>query len=517
MFARVGGITGGVGAGGSTISDLVVTLSVPPGRHTYKFLVDGVWTTHAALHALHPIEVSPDGVKHHVLIVEPLVQAHIHPPPHPTIAPVASAHERHLAVAAPAMNTRVISGDPRASVFRSASASAVQAINTSTAGGPRPSIPHPSISYGNSPSAVDIIAADIPPPRARLMAPRGSSFNTAPASSATPSTLSASALSRVPPEHRRSLLHRVGSGWRRRFSNRTADHLGLATASAGCYTTGPPSDIAQSSTQASVPSPAHSLSRSNFPTAEHYGSAIFRSQREAAAAAVLFPSSSEPVVSRCTEDKENIAHSHNAQTTRGPAPATPDRRRGHTIRASSRSNAVKVSMPMRVDEPRNSDEVNRHADNWRQMARHLQDNLHDPSGARELLAKAIAHREKHGLAYTAANAQVHTDLARNLSKADKITDAESHLRTALDIFDRLGMGSEQCADLKLYIGVMVDRQKRRQEAEILYRQALDMYRIHGVKGNNMNIAIKNLVLNLKKQNRGHEVVSVYGEYGRNDD
>lgn len=163
------------------------------------------------------------------------------------------------------------------------------------------------------------------------------------------------------------------------------------------------------------------------------------------------------------------------------------------------------------------DEVNKQADNWRQMARHLQDNLHDPLAARELLEKAIAHREKHGLDTSAANAQVHTDLARNLSKADLIVQAEQHLRIGLRIYNKLGMGSEHVADLQLYVGVMVDRQKRRPEAEELYKTALHLYKSNGVKGNNMNIAIKNLVLNLKKQNRLGDVPSVYAEYGDCDE
>lgn len=170
-----------------------------------------------------------------------------------------------------------------------------------------------------------------------------------------------------------------------------------------------------------------------------------------------------------------------------------------------------------MDEPRDEEEVNRQADNWRKMAKHLQDDLHDAVAARVLLQKAIDHREKHGLDCSAANAQVHTDLARNLSKAEKIADAEKHLRIALDIYHMLHMGSEHIADLQLYVGVMVDRQKRREEAEALYRQALEMYCLNEVKSNNMNIAIKNLVLNLKKQNRGHDIVEVYTRYGRSDD
>lgn len=169
---------------------------------------------------------------------------------------------------------------------------------------------------------------------------------------------------------------------------------------------------------------------------------------------------------------------------------------------------------MKVDEPRDVDEVNRQADNWRQMARHLQDDLHDPSAARQLLEKAIQHREKHGLARTPQNAQVHADLARNLSKADRLGDAEVHLRDALAIYHQLATPAEHIADLMLYVGVVVDRQKRRAEAESLYRKALAMYRQEGLKSNNVEIALSNLALNLRKQNREKEIEDMYREHGR---
>lgn len=62
------------------------------------------------------------------------------------------------------------------------------------------------------------------------------------------------------------------------------------------------------------------------------------------------------------------------------------------------------------------------------MALELQNYLHDSNGARErareLLFKAVKHCEEHGLGHTLENAQTQVDLARNLSKTDRLSDAE---------------------------------------------------------------------------------------------
>lgn len=512
--------------------DLIVNLRVPPGRHTYKFLVDGRWLTHPALHSKHPILVSDDGVKHHLLIVNP--------PPS-----VSALFSNNSVVSCNPLSANALASlpaahEPRPAVFRSASATSVPALMAATAAASsnEPLSGAASNSSGTTGLTVDISRmpanASMTSSAPRLVAPRGSSFNMAPP---TVAPLSTQALARMPVEQRRSLLHRVGSGWRKRFSSRPdGPFSGIAACATGNLATHnyyhqhnqPQHQPPQ--VQHPPPSPSLSLSRSHFPSPDRSGGALFRSSRDSVQSAAvsrpnanpaLFPSSSEPVVARAAyggfEDKENCSFGVNSSTRSGSA-TTPDRRRG-PLRGSSRSTAVKVSVsgPTRVDEPRDLEEVNKQADNWRKMAKHLQDNLHDAAAARVLLQKAIVHREKHGLECCAANAQVHTDLARNLSKAEKIVDAEAHLRTALEIYNTLGMGSEHIADLQLYVGVMVDRQKRREEAELLYRQALEMYCKNEVKSNNMNIAIKNLVLNLKKQNRGHDIVEVYTTYGRCDE
>lgn len=511
--------------------DLIVTLRVPPGRHTYKFLVDGRWMTHPALHPKHPILVSDDGVKHHLLIVNP-------PSGSPSSANNPAISSNPLSANAPASVS--VAHEPRPAVFRSASATSVPALMAATAAASSSEPMSGAASNSSGATGLTIDASRIPAnvsmttSAPHLVAPRGSSFNMAPP---TVASLSTQALARMPVEQRRSLLHRVGSGWRKRFSSRPDGPFssGIAASAAGNLATHnyfqyhhPQQHLPQ--VVHPPPSPSLSLSRSHFPSPDRSASALFRTSRDSVQSAAmsrqnanpaLFPSSSEPVVARSAyggfDDKENCSFGMNSSTRSGPA-TTPDRRRG-PLRGSSRATAVKVSVsgPTRVDEPRDLEEVTKQADNWRKMAKHLQDNLHDAAAARVLLQKAIVHREKHGLECCAANAQLHTDLARNLSKAEKIADAEAHLRTALEIYNTLGMGSEHIADLQLYVGVMVDRQKRREEAELLYRQALEMYCKNEVKSNNMNIAIKNLVLNLKKQNRGHDIVEVYTRYGRCDE
>lgn len=217
---------------------------------------------------------------------------------------------------------------------------------------------------------------------------------------------------------------------------------------------------------------------------------------------VLHASSSEPSVVRSAGKENSFGSNRFAPNS---IAANERHYKRATIRNSSRNIAVKVSGPTKVDQPKDSNEVNRQADNWRQMARYLQEHLSDPTGARQLFKKAIQHRENHGLWCTTQNAQVHVDLARSLSKADQMHDAESHLRHALRIYDQIEPGKEHVADLVLYVGVVVDRQRRRPEAEALYRKALQMYKENVLPGNNVDIAFKNLSLCLRKQNRENEI------------
>lgn len=183
------------------------------------------------------------------------------------------------------------------------------------------------------------------------------------------------------------------------------------------------------------------------------------------------------------------------------------------LRSSSKKlQKVVISGPTRVDEPVDSEHVHRTAQNWRDMARHLQDDLKDPVGARQLLNNAIEHREKHGLWSTFENAQAHIDLARSLSKSSNLSDTEFHLRIALRIYDQVHAAAEHQADLIHYIAVVVDRQKRRTDAEVLYRKALCMYKSNKLTGDNVQIALKNLSLNLRKQNRSVDAENVSRDY-----
>lgn len=409
-------------AAGVARSFFTLTLHIPPGEHAYKFLVDGVWSTDDT--STHPVRLSRDGVRQHVLVVSPMADV-------PTRPPMVTM-------------TRMGEIDPRSTaVFRSASASVVPSLR-----GP--------IGPSSSTSLHEV------PRRTVEVAPRGSSFNAPPPANSLSATASA---------NRRSLLLRVGSGWMKRFSSKGDDF------------------------------DRYSGMDHSFGGTDRGASSLFRGREKTS----LFPSASDPSVGGREIDKENSFRRNGA---------TPDRygsRRG-IVRGSARSQAVKISMPTKVDEPRDKEEVDRQADNWRKMARHLQDDLFDPSGARKLFIKAIQHREKHGMFCTSQNAQIHVDLARNLSKAEQMKEAELHLRIALKIYNDIDAGVEHIADLLLYVGVVVDRQKRRKEAEELYRKALDVYKQNNIAGNNVEIAVKNLSLNLRKQNREAEVGEVRREF-----
>jgi hypothetical protein len=216
--------------------------------------------------------------------------------------------------------------------------------------------------------------------------------------------------------------------------------------------------------------------------------------------------SERPAQSLKGGDHSNATITENAQQiiVSGTSPQTPSKLRKANrgpMRSSNRNmQKVVVSGPTQVDEPFDNNHVHRTAQNWQDMARHLQEDLKDPVGARQLLQNAIEHREKHGLKSSIENAQAHIDLARSLGKAENLPDAEFHLRLALQLFENVEAAPDHVADLIHYIAVVVDRQKKRTEAEQLYRKALEIYKVNGLTGDNVDIAWKNLALNLKKQN-----------------
>lgn len=155
-----------------------------------------------------------------------------------------------------------------------------------------------------------------------------------------------------------------------------------------------------------------------------------------------------------------------------------------------------ISGSTKVDELKSIEEVNTQVDNWRKTARHLQENLCDPGAARELLDKARKHRENNGLWCTVENADTHIDLARKISTENRRSEAEFRLRISLRINTRMEYGHEHIGDLLHYIGVLADRQKKRREAEALYRSAIDTYKFTKFNGNNVELAHKNLSFNL---------------------
>lgn len=80
--------------------------------------------------------------------------------------------------------------------------------------------------------------------------------------------------------------------------------------------------------------------------------------------------------------------------------------------------------------------------------------------------------------------------------------SETHVKQALQIYGACGFDRpERHGDLLSYLAVMVDRQKRRKEAEVYYQEALLMYKQHNVEGDNVTITAKNLRLNQKRQVR----------------
>lgn len=111
---------------------------------------------------------------------------------------------------------------------------------------------------------------------------------------------------------------------------------------------------------------------------------------------------------------------------------------------------------------------------------------------------------------TAANAETHTEYARNLNRRGLIPEAEYHLRTAADIWRLLGAtSSRRYADVLLYTALVIDRQStnmaRRREAEFFYKAALAVYRNNKFADLNVDIAIDQLGENLKAQGRPNEI------------
>lgn len=157
------------------------------------------------------------------------------------------------------------------------------------------------------------------------------------------------------------------------------------------------------------------------------------------------------------------------------------------------------------------------------MVKELSDIMHDPLGARELLSKEIKPGGSKGILLwcTMENAQAHVNLAQDLSKNGNLPKAEHHLRIALMIYKRIETGTEYRGHLLHYMGVVVDRQKRRAEAERFYRMALAAYKNNRLADNvekdkvtdeEIYVALSNFSLNMGKQRRESEAESFVEDY-----
>lgn len=511
----------------------VATLHVPRGEEVrYKFLVDGKWLVDDAPGAAHAL--SADGTLH---VSPPLTAdqpaaapglpapadagadaglnngggAPTSPPPTPApsrgpsragpsrAAPVCGAAS---APAAPAAEPASAAGKRRRAAARTATAAAAAG---DTAAPHRP---------GDG-------AADVHPPvgvnsagarRSVMMLVGGARWRSRLGVTADGRPAAATDRASRPPSAADSADGSVSLG---RGAGGRDPHAQIALHSTASLPANPPivpssSFFSADKENAGAAGPAHSLAAARGVTRESFkfrpspGGGKGRLSRRPAAA----PPSTTLATSVLT-DSNGGGHGRNAPAISSSAPQA--NRTGP--RSSSRGlQKVVVSGPTRVDVPEDHGQVHRTAQNWRSMAQHLQEDLNDPLGARKLLHQAIEHLEKHGLWSSLENAQVHIDLARSLSKANQLSETEFHLRIALRIYEQVGAATEHKGDLVHYIAVVVDRQKKRAEAEELYREALNIYKSDNLSGDNVGIALKNLALNLKKQNRVGEADSYVRDY-----
>mmetsp|Transcript_2573 Transcript_2573/g.7718 ORF Transcript_2573/g.7718 Transcript_2573/m.7718 type:complete len:143 (+) Transcript_2573:1198-1626(+) len=109
------------------------------------------------------------------------------------------------------------------------------------------------------------------------------------------------------------------------------------------------------------------------------------------------------------------------------------------------------------------------------------------------------------MANTAACADIHVDLAHTLSRKEDYRGSEDNIKRAIAILNHTGFDRrERHGDLLSYLAVMIDRQRRRSDAEMYYQEALRVYRENKITGENVNITLKNLRINLRKQGKDAE-------------
>ncbi len=120
-----------------------------------------------------------------------------------------------------------------------------------------------------------------------------------------------------------------------------------------------------------------------------------------------------------------------------------------------------------------------------------------------LFSLSVKLREDNGLRNAKTNAVAHTDVASAFIHLDDLKNAEKHLRVALDIFSRATFsgGRVQLGDVHCFLGVVADMNGSLKQAELSYRNAIDLYEKSRATECNPNYetAIDNLSANTKRQ------------------
>lgn len=500
------------GTHGYTVS-LTVPIDAPV---TYKFLVDGSWRT------------DPDVASGHLL--SPDLKTHVIPALHADAAadiPKVLQHSRsdlglHPRYRAPPPTRLRGSSGALAAIPARALPAHAAAPEPAHADRPKPSAPR-TAAYAapapSEPSSADTLeefrsgaavlrafsfSADAGQPSGAV-APASTGKNRRPRGLGQHSTTDPPCSDAVA---RRSLLMRVATAHKRKHKGAATDRHAVERVQCADHVVGDPTARPDHAANNSTDTPrAPAANKENhvraLNVADLENSVDLPHKKQAALLSA--PSASSEDRDADARQLHAVGAKNTPRKSRRPA-LGPTRSSGRALQK------VVVSGPMRVDEPDGPQHVHQTAQNWRDMAKHLNEDLKDPAGAHQLLLKATEHREKHGLWSTFENAQTHIDIARLQSKQNEFVDAEFHLRIALRIYEQVDALPEHTADLIHYIAVVVDRQRRRVEAEKLYKQALDLYKEHALTGHNVDIAIRNLTLNMKKQSRALDADTFVREF-----
>jgi len=141
-------------------------------------------------------------------------------------------------------------------------------------------------------------------------------------------------------------------------------------------------------------------------------------------------------------------------------------------------------------------------------------NLNDYQHAVALHETIITSRKKLGMQNTVQYAVELKDYASVLSKLGRLEDAEKALRDSIAAWklaesnptevQALANEKEKLADTHHYLAVILDKQKKREQARPSFDSALKIYLLHGAEkdnvfGENAKLAYKNYARNLNKQ------------------